>query len=76
MKIKKIIQASGIEPKKVMLNLAVKIALFEVFEAEKIPAKRHQIVKEISELTGLSGRAIYYHFNWCRNLVTSKKYQK
>jgi len=72
MKIKQIINASGVEPNKAMLNMAVKLALFEIFETESNPAKRHAIVKEISKLVGLKPRTIYYHFKSCRKIINQK----
>ena len=72
MKIKQIIKASGVEPHKAMLNMAVKLALFEIFETESKPAFRHAIVKEISDLTGLKVRTIYYHFKSCRKIINQR----
>jgi hypothetical protein len=72
MKIKQIIKASGVEPHKAMLNMAVKLALFEIFETESKPAYRHAIVKEISDLTGLKVRTIYYHFKSCRKIINQR----
>ena len=72
MKIKQIIKASGVEPHKAMLNMAVKLALFEIFETESKPAYRHAIVKEIMQITGLCETSIYRHFRVCRKIINQK----